>query len=95
MNSLNEIFAVALNIKKPWFIKDINFDMNIKRLGIHVDFVKRSTFACKQDGITGQHKAYDTVKKEWRHLNFFQYECYLVARVPRIKTPDGYNTSIP
>ena len=25
----------------------------------------------------------------WRHLNFFQHECYLHARVPRIKRDDG------
>lgn len=35
------------------------------------------------------YKAYDTVKKSWRHLNFFEHNCYLTARVPRIKTPDN------
>jgi len=34
-------------------------------------------------------KAYDTVKKTWRHLNFFEHECYLHARVPRVKLPNG------
>jgi hypothetical protein len=33
-------------------------------------------------------KAYDTTEKEWRHLNFFQYACYLVVRVPRTDCPD-------
>jgi len=32
---------------------------------------------------------HDTVTKEWRHLNFFEHECYLKARVPRIKNNDG------
>jgi transposase len=32
---------------------------------------------------------HDTVEKRWRHLNFFQHECYLHARVPRVNTPDG------
>ena len=39
--------------------------------------------------MIGQYKAYDTIEKEWRHLNFFEHECYLHARVPRIKTPDN------
>lgn len=26
---------------------------------------------------------YDTIDKEWRHLNFFEHECYLHARTPR------------
>ena len=30
-------------------------------------------------------KAYDTSQKEYRHLNFFQYDCYLMVRVPRVK----------
>ena len=32
--------------------------------------------------------AYDTVQRTWRHLNLFQYETYIHARVPRIKTDD-------
>ncbi len=34
-------------------------------------------------------KAYDTVKKTWRHLNFFEHECYLHTRVPKVKLPNG------
>ena len=33
---------------------------------------------------------YDAVEKRWRHLNFFQYRCELVAKVPRVNCPrDG------
>jgi transposase len=31
---------------------------------------------------------HDTVKKTWRHLNFFQHQAFLHARVPRIDCPD-------
>ena len=34
-------------------------------------------------------KAYDTTEKTWRHLNFFEHECYINARVPRVKLPNG------
>jgi transposase len=27
--------------------------------------------------------------KRLRHLNFFQHECYLEVRVPRVRLPDG------
>jgi len=33
-------------------------------------------------------KAYDTMNKKWRHLNFFEHECYIHARVPRVKLPN-------
>lgn len=32
---------------------------------------------------------HDTKEKEWQHLNFFQYEAYLHARVPRVKCPNS------
>jgi transposase len=32
---------------------------------------------------------HDTQVKRYRHLNFFQHECYLEVRTPRVKLPDG------
>ena len=32
-------------------------------------------------------KAYDTVRKRWRHLNFFQHEAFLHAPAPRVQCP--------
>lgn len=82
-----QLFEQALHITNPWFIKDIEFDPNSKRLDIHIDFYKGSVFhyESKEDKVQGGFKAYDTQVKEWRHLNFFEHECYLHARVPRIK----------
>lgn len=86
-----EIFGKAIGITEPWFVNDINFDVSNKRLDISIDFKKGSTFHYenKDKKIVGDYKAYDTVIKEWRHLNFFEHECYLKVRVPRIKTEDG------
>ena len=82
-----QLFELALNIQDPWFIKDIQFDSENKRLDIHVDFHKGSVFHYEsaKDNINGEFKAYDTQEKQWRHLNFFEHECYLHARVPRVK----------
>ena len=87
--NMNEIFSKALGVEKPWYVTNIDFDMLGKRLNIQLDFVKGSTFSFEQDGNKSSYTAYDTVEKEWRHLNFFEHECYLKARVPRIKTPDN------
>jgi hypothetical protein len=32
---------------------------------------------------------HDTQIKGLRHLNFFQHECHLEVRVPRVRLPDG------
>ena len=81
-----QLFEVALNIQDPWYIKDIQFDVENKRLDIHIDFHKGSVFHYESadENIKGDFKAYDTDIKQWRHLNFFEHECYLHARVPRL-----------
>ena len=88
---MNKIFEQALNITSPWYVKDIKFSTEHKRLDIQIDFKKGSTFRyeSKEEGIAGEFKAYDTIEKTWRHLNFFEHECYLHARVPRINPKDG------
>lgn len=80
------IFSTALGITDPWYVKSVKFDKELKRLDIQIAFKKGSSFSVT--GVDGMHKAYDTVEKSWRHLNFFQHECYLTARVPRVRTPD-------
>ncbi len=84
---MKDIFSKALGIEYPWYVESVEFDESNKRLDINLNFERGATFS--QDGLPGEYKAYDTIQKEWRHLNFFQHECYLKARVPRIKTPDG------
>jgi transposase len=86
---MQSIFEKALGIEAPWSVVNVSFDTTAKRLDIQIDFERGSTFRFEQDGVVGHYKAYDTLDKEWRHLNFFQHECHLKARVPRIKTPDG------
>lgn len=88
MNS-NKLFTVALGIDSPWYVKDVTFDSENKRLDIKLDFQKGSVFEIEKEGKKIFCKAYDTVEKEWRHLNFFEHECYLKARVPRVRTEDG------
>jgi transposase len=86
-----EIFAKALSIAEPWYVADVIFEAERKKLTISVDFKKGSLFHYESEDkrISGDYKAYDTVEKEWRHLNFFEHECYLKARVPRVMDEDG------
>ncbi len=84
------LFQIALNITKPWYVKDVQFSMEDRKLDITIDFKRGALFSYKdKDGrVIENLKAYDTKDKTWRHLNFFEYECYLHARVPRVKLPD-------
>jgi transposase len=86
-----ELFAKALLVDTPWFIKEIKFDLPKGQLDIFIDFERGSIFEYqdKDTGIKGQFKAYDTCEKIWRHLNFFQYKCYLHAYIPRVDIGNG------
>lgn len=78
-----DLFGMALGIEPPWLVKKSEFDVTAKRLDIHLDFARGSRFACPECGVADC-PAYDSEEKTWRHLNFFQHEAYLHARVPRV-----------
>ena len=60
----------------------VDFNEKAGAIKIYIDFPKGSIFRCPVCGK--EVKAYDTTEKEWRHLNFLQYACYLRVKVPRI-----------
>lgn len=70
---MNDIFQRALGITSPWFIKSINFDENLNRLDIEIDFKRGTTFIDDTENADTRkpYTAYDTVDKTWRHLSFF------------------------
>ena len=82
-----KIFEAALGINTPWYIAGLNFEPSQRKLRIRVDFEVGTRFAVP--GESGDHPVHDTVTKTYRHLNFFQHECELEVRVPRVKLPDG------
>ena len=79
-----ELIQAALMLTSPWHVSECQFDINQERLDIHIDFPRGSRFSCPicQKTCCPVH---DTENKSWRHLNFFQHETYLQARVPRIR----------
>src|SRR5260370_1428885 len=83
----NQLFESALGITAPWYVPSVDFDAAQRQLNIPVDFVAGSRFGYA--GVAGEHPVHDTQIKRLRHLNFFQHECFLEVRVPRVRLPDG------
>jgi len=83
----NQLFEAALGIAKPWYVNGVDFDAAKKTLTINVDFVAGTRFPVPD--VAGVHPVHDTQIKRLRHLNFFQHECFLEVRTPRVKLPDG------
>lgn len=82
-----QLFEAALGVSSPWYVREARFDAAARTLTIRVDFRSGSRFA--HPDVAGEHPVHDTQTKRYRHLNFFQHECFLEVRVPRVKLPDG------
>jgi len=78
------LMQMALGLTPPWTVTGSDFDPEAGRIDIEIDFPAGSRFACPTCGAADC-PAYDTERKTWRHLNFFQHQAYLNARVPRVR----------
>lgn len=79
------LFTLALGLKDPWGVQRVGFEAEQRRLDLSVDFPRGSRLGCPQCGALCP--VHDTVDKTWRHLDFFQHQAFLHARVPRIACP--------
>jgi transposase len=82
-----KVFEAGLGIADPWSVGSVDFDEAAKVLTVLIDFKPGSRFAVS--GHEGVHPVHDTVTKTYRHMNFFQHECVLQVRTPRVKLPNG------
>lgn len=82
-----ELFEIALSITEPIYIEDLKFNPDTGALHIHMNFHRGATFACSECGKDNL-SVKNTIKKSWRHLNFFQHKCYLHLRTPSTICPD-------
>jgi transposase len=78
------LLHLALGLTAPWTVSRSDFHPSARRLDIEIDFAPGSRFACPTCGAADC-PAYDTERMTWRHLNFFQHQAYLNARVPRVR----------
>ena len=86
MENSEQIFTIALGLEEPWYLEKIVFDKKVLQLDIYLRFTRGFKFKM-DDGQS--YTAHDTIERTWQHLDFFQYKCYLHAKVPRVKQADG------
>lgn len=65
----------------------VEFDAERTRLDLRIDFPKGTRFSCPECGRGGC-PVHDTESQTWRHMDFWQHQAYLHARVPRVRGPD-------
>ena len=84
--TIQELFQAALGLTDPWRVERSEFDAAARRLDVYLDFTRGARFPCPH-GEEGTCPVHDTTDKVWRHLDFFQHQAYLHARVPRVTCP--------
>ena len=77
------LFTAALGLQAPWKVEEVSFDPTEGRIDFYVGFQRGAHFTCPSCGAKDQ-AVHDTRERTWRHLNFFQYQAYIHAKVPRV-----------
>ena len=80
--STEALFTAALGLQSPWQVKHVELNTAKRRIDFEVE-CKAQRLVCPHCGHAGQ-GIHDRVSKSWRHLDFFQYEAWLHADVPRV-----------
>ena len=74
--------SLMLDLKSPWKITDVKIDHAAHKIELRVSC--EGTRWIEGEQILHIH-SYE--EREWRHLDFWQYETVLKAKVPRLKDP--------
>lgn len=79
---IEALFTSALGLQEPWSVKEVKLDTSRRRIDFDLT-CKASRLPCPQCGASSQ-GVHDRLAREWRHLDFFQFEAWLHAEVPRV-----------
>jgi transposase len=82
----NPLFTQALGLVPPWHVVETKFMAEARQLDLRIAYADSSKFPCPACGKAGC-PVYDADEKRWRHLDFFQHQAFIVARVPRVECP--------
>ena len=83
MDIQQQLFTAALKVEEPVRITKITFEND--ELHIYLNYEPGALFKCPECGE--EHGVYDSIPRTWRHLNFFQYKCFLHYSQPRVDCP--------
>ena len=84
---VGRVVALGLGGTAPWRLTGQHLTIDTQPHELHLDLTvdRGALFPCPICGKLC--KAHDFDAFTWRHLNFFEYHCYVTARVPRMLGP--------
>jgi transposase len=80
--AVETLFTSALGLQAPWMVSRVELDTTKRRIDFEVSCDAKK-LPCPACGVNGQ-GIHDRVRRDWRHLDFFQFEAWLHADVPRV-----------
>ena len=84
MNTIEyKLFSEVLHLENPFVILNITIDSQNKQVDIYIGFTENPTFTCPECGEETC-RIHDFREKMWRHMNLFEYRCYVHCLTPRI-----------
>ena len=78
---LDELIHKGLSLPEPWKIEGAEVDKESMVVEIRVSHAAREG-ACPECGKTC--KQHDTVERRWRHLDMWNYQTWIICRIPRV-----------
>ena len=91
---IESLFTAALGLQAPWTVERVDLSTAKRRIDFEVT-CKAKRVSCPHCGATEQ-GIHDRMRRKWRHLDFFQFEAWLNAEVPRVAcTACGKTTQMP
>lgn len=81
---MHDLFGRALGIQAPWRIQEVQFTEPERELHLYIEYPRGSRFQCPECG-KDHAPVYDSTDRQWRHMNFFQYQAFLHCSVPRVR----------
>ncbi len=88
------LFTAALGLADPWKVDKV--ELNTAKRRIDFEVVHTGTrMVCPACAAQGQ-PVHERVRRSWRHLDFFQFEAWLHASIPRVGcTACGKTSQVP
>jgi transposase len=83
MKSIEEILTDLLDLGEGWVILEMKIDKKVKEIDIFIEYTNSTGYIDETKELL---KIYDYgSERRIRHLDLFEYKCYLNARIPRVK----------
>jgi transposase len=79
---IETLFTAALGLQAPWAVEKVELDTAKHRIDFEVGCTAKR-MECPSCGAADQ-LVHDRNRRSWRHLDFFQFEAWLHADVPRV-----------